>query len=85
MEENLHLPANRHLKEWMQRHFKNMQYHVVKGIPEMELLQFLKDQSPNTIIVMGARRRIMLSKWLRTGLLETIMHQFDFPVFIAHP
>jgi len=85
MEENLHLPANRHLKEWMHRHFKQIQYQVVKGIPEMELLHFLQVETPNSIVVMGASRRIMLLKWMRTGLLEKIMQQFDFPVFIAHP
>jgi hypothetical protein len=85
MEDNLHLPNNKLLKEWLNRHFKEIQYHVAKGIPEIEMLDFLKKQSSNSIIVMGARRRIMLSKWLRTGLLETIVHQFDFPVFIAHP
>jgi nucleotide-binding universal stress UspA family protein len=85
MEDNLHLPNNKLLKEWLIRHFKHVQYHVTKGIPEIEILNFLKDQPPNSIIVMGARRRIMLSKWLRTGILEKIIHQFDFPVFIAHP
>lgn len=85
MEENMHLPNNKLLKEWVNRHFKNLQYHVTKGIPEIEMLHFLNDQPSNSVIVMGARRRIMLSKWLRTGLLEKIIHQFEFPVFIAHP
>lgn len=85
MEDNLHLPNNKLLKEWLGRHFRNVQYHVTKGIPEIEILHFLNNQPSNSIIIMGARKRIMLSKWLRTGLLEKIIHQFDFPVFIAHP
>ena len=84
MDEDLHLPDHWYLKEWMRRHFKQVNYHVVKGIPEIEIIRFLKEQPDSSLLVMGARRRIMLSRWMRTGLLESILQEKDIPVFIAH-
>jgi hypothetical protein len=84
MDEDLHLPDHWYLKEWMRRHFKQVNYHVVKGIPETEIIRFLKEQPDHSLLVMGARRRIVLSRWMRTGLLESILLEKDIPVFIAH-
>lgn len=82
--ETLHLPDNRLMKEFMKRHFPKAVFTVLKGDPEIEIIEYLKQQDENFLIVLGAYRRGMVSRWFRPSMADTLMEELDAPIFIAH-
>lgn len=84
MEENLHIPDHKLLKEFLKRHFNNTIYTVLKGIPEEEIVSHLKLENKNFITVLGAYRRTMVSRWFHSSLADALIKNFNMPVFIAH-
>lgn len=84
IEDNLHISDNKLLNEFMRIHFKKTTYTVLKGIPETEIRQCLKDQPENTLIVLGAYGRSAVSRWFRSSLADFLLKETKLPVFIAH-
>lgn len=81
---SFHLPDNTLMKEYMKRHYPEAEYHVVKGIPEEEIVRYVKSQSANTLVVTGAYRRGIVSRWFRESMADTLMRETGQPLFIAH-
>ena len=84
MEHSLHLPDNKLMKEFMKRHFPKAAYKVMKGLPEVEIVSFLKNEKELPLVVLGAYRRGMVSRWFRESMADTLMRDTRFPIFIAH-
>lgn len=84
MSQSLHLPDNKLMREFMKRHFPKAGYHVMKGIPETEIVNFLKETEGAPLVVLGAYRRGMVSRWFRPSMADTLMKSLKLPVFIAH-
>jgi nucleotide-binding universal stress UspA family protein len=84
MENNLHIPDNKLMKEFMKRHFPKAAYTTLKGIPEVEIINYLKETKENALIVLGAYRRNMVSRWFRASMADVLMKETKFPLFIAH-
>ena len=84
MEDNLHLPDHKLLKEFLKRHFHNTTYTVLRGIPEEEIVSHLKFEKKNFITVLGAYRRTMVSRWFQSSMADALIKNFNMPVFIAH-
>jgi len=84
VEDNLHLPENKLLKELVKRHYHNAIYTVLRGIPEEEIINHLKAEKKNFITVMGAYRRSMVSRWFQSSMADALVKNFNMPVFIAH-
>jgi nucleotide-binding universal stress UspA family protein len=84
MDNNLHIPDNKLMKEFMKRHFPKAKYTTLKGIPEVEIINHLKEEKENVLIVLGAYRRGMVSRWFRTSMADVLMKETKFPLFIAH-
>ncbi len=84
MEDNLHLPDHKLLKEFLRRHFQNTTYTVLKGIPEEEIVGHLQRETKNFITVLGAYRRTMVSRWFQSSMADALIKNFNMPVFIAH-
>jgi len=84
MDDTLHLPDNQLMKEFMKRHFRNVQYKVLKGFPADEVIHYLKEQSQNTMVVSGAYKRGRASRWFRPSMADILMKEFKVPLFIAH-
>ncbi len=82
--QDLHVPDNRLMKEFMRRHFPNAKYTVLKGEPETEIINCLKEQNDNPLIVLGAYKRGMVSRWFRASMADTLMTTLKAPLFIAH-
>jgi nucleotide-binding universal stress UspA family protein len=78
------LPDQTLMKEFMTRHFPSASYTVLKGDAESEILERLKAQKKNSIAVLGAYRRGMVSRWFRPSMADTLMAQLNLPLFIAH-
>jgi len=81
---SLHVPDSKLMKEFMARHFANCSFTVLKGLPETEILAHLKKQEVNCLIILGAYRRSMVSRWFRASMADTLMQNLKLPLFIAH-
>jgi nucleotide-binding universal stress UspA family protein len=84
MDENTHLPENKLLKELMKRHFSNISFTVVKGIPEIEIIKHLQNESLNFVTVIGAYRKSTISRWFKSSMADALANAFEMPLFIAH-
>ncbi len=82
--ESLHVPDNKLIKEFIKRHFPSANYQVLKGLPEEEIIRYLKGQSDHTLVVSGSYRRSRVSRWFRTSMADIIMKELRLPLFIAH-
>jgi hypothetical protein len=80
----LHIPDIKLMKEFMQRHFPGAKYKMMKGYPEAEILQYVKKQNRNAMVVLGAYRRGMVSRWFRASMADALMRHAKLPLFIAH-
>ncbi|WP_221393537.1 universal stress protein [Dyadobacter sp. NIV53] len=83
-EENLHLPDNRLMKEFMKRHYPKATYTVLHGEPEFEIVEHLKNKHQDALIVLGAYRRNIVSRWFRSSMADMLMRELKSPLFIAH-
>jgi len=80
-----HIPDNKLMREFMKRHFPAVRYKVVHNIfPESEILNALKKETGNTLVVMGAYARGTVSRWLNPSLADTLLKKIKTPLFIAH-
>jgi len=68
----------------MKHHYKRLEYTVLKGIAEEEIVSHLNKENKNFIVVLGAYRRTMLSRWFRSSVADALIRNFDVPLFIAH-
>jgi nucleotide-binding universal stress UspA family protein len=82
--QTLHLPDNKLMKEFMKRHKPDADYKVIKGLPEIEIVQYLKQQPKDMLIVLGAYRRGRVSRWFRESMADYLMKELLVPLFIAH-
>jgi nucleotide-binding universal stress UspA family protein len=57
---------------------------TLKGLPEMEIISYLKKQKGSPLVVLGAYRRSMVSRWFRASLADALIKELKLPLFIAH-
>lgn len=79
-----HVPNNLLIKEYMKRHFESTSFTVVNGIPEAQIVNYLKSQKENSLVVLGAYRRGSVSRWFRESMADVLMKELKLPLFIAH-
>lgn len=84
LNETSHLPDNKLMKEFMKRHFPKVDYNVIKGFAEVEVVKHLKRFSPNVLAVLGAYRRGKVSRWFHESMADTLIKETKLPLFIAH-
>ena len=84
VDENLHLPDNNLMKEFMKRHFPKANYNVIKGFAEDEIVKHLKKIGPGILVVLGAYQRGRVSRWFHESMADTLVRETKLPLFIAH-
>lgn len=82
--QSTHVPDNRLMKEFMKRHFPTAKYTVLKGQPEQQIMNYLKTQKANPLVVLGAYRRGTVSRWFKASMADALMRELKLPLFIAH-
>ena len=82
--QDLHLPDNRLMKEFMKRHFPQAAYKIIQGEPASEIIKYLKNRHQDELVVLGAYQRGMVSRWLKTSMADILMTHLKTPLFIAH-
>ena len=79
-----HLPDSRLMREFMTRHYPKAAYTVLNGEPEEEIIIHLEEEESNMLIVLGAYRRGMVSRWFRPSMADRLMEEVNACLFIAH-
>lgn len=83
-DDDLHLPENKLMKEFMKRHCTQATYTVLKGEAEREVLRHLKTQPASTLVVLGAYQRSAVSRWFKNSMADVLLRALECPLFIAH-
>lgn len=79
-----HLKDGSNFKDLLHTRFINLEYEILHGNPEEELLKYLKEKAGNSIVVMGAYGRNAISRWLHQSISNRVITEVNAPVFIAH-
>jgi nucleotide-binding universal stress UspA family protein len=82
--QNLRLPDTRLMKEFMKRHYPAAGYIVLKGDAEETITTYLKKTGASSLVVLGAYRRGMVSRWFRPSMADVLMRELKLPLFITH-
>lgn len=82
--QNLHLPDNKLMREFIKRHFPKASFTVVKGDAEMEISHYMRNHSGDKLVVLGAYQRSELSRWFKISMADILMKELNMPLFIAH-
>jgi nucleotide-binding universal stress UspA family protein len=77
------LPNNRLMREYMKYHFPEIQYTVLKGLADIEIIDHLQNKHGNELIVLGAYSRGTLSRWLKPSVADALMREIKSPIFIT--
>jgi hypothetical protein len=80
----LHVPDNKLIREYMKRHYPRAKFTVLKGYPEYEIVKHLDGAAAQSLVVLGANRRGMVSRWFRESMVDILMKEVKLPVFITH-
>lgn len=84
LEDSLHMPDNRLIKEFVKRHYPKAEYVVLKGNSEDEIIKYLHREKKDPIVVLGAYRRSSFSRLFRPSMADQLMQHVKMPLFIAH-
>ena len=79
-----HVKEGWNFKDLIRVHFQNSEYEVLKGNAEQELIDYLKRNGENAIIVMGAYGRNAISRLFHQSLSNRVIQEINVPVFITH-
>ena len=71
------------MKEFIDCHYPNAQFKLLRGDPESELVNYL-EKKQEAVVVLGAYKRGMISRWFRASMADILMEETDLPLFIAH-
>lgn len=82
--ENLHLPDNKRMKDFIKSMFPQATFTVKDGSAEEQIVDHLREHQENELVVLGAYRRTELSRWFKTSMADILMRNLDTPLFIAH-
>ncbi len=84
VEDDFHLPDNKLIKDFLKRHYAHVNYSVLKGISDVEIVNYFSNASQNFLIVSGAYKRSDLSRWFKTSIADILIKNSMLPLFIAH-
>ncbi|ASU32385.1 universal stress protein [Mucilaginibacter xinganensis] len=78
------LPDETLLREFIQCHYPEATYTLLKGNPEQAIITYLKSIDHDFLVVLGAYHRSQVSRWFKTSLADILMKEIDMPLFVAH-
>ncbi len=84
IEESLHLPDNKLMKEFAKKHYPHALFTVLKGSAEDQIVNYLRFQKKELMVVLGAYRRSKLSRLFRQSMADVLLMHLKCPLFIAH-
>lgn len=80
-----HIPHHNLLKELLKRKYDSVLLSVLKPKQEENaLLEHLKTENRNCLVVLGAYKRSALSMWMHHSTADLLIRELKAPLFIAH-
>jgi len=73
-----------YIKDWLPCHFTNLTVDLPKGKVKQELVKAVNKSGQNTLVVMGAYGRTVVSRLFRKSLSGSIINDTRAALFIAH-
>ena len=73
-----------YLADWLPQHYSNLQKQILHGNLQKELVNFIRQESEPTIVVMGAYGRNAISRLFNQSLANVVIEETNTCVFIAH-
>jgi len=83
VDESLHLPDGRLMKEFLKRHYPHAVYTVIKGLPDIEIVNHVKNRNQDELIVLGAYHRGKVSRLFKPSMVDVLMQDISLPLFIV--
>lgn len=82
--ESSHLPNNKLMRDFVNRFYPNANYIQLRGASEEQIKGYVRNNSGNELLVVGAYRRSDLSRWFKSSMADVLIKELNNPVFIAH-
>ncbi len=80
-----HFPDHKLLKELLKRKYSIVLQTIVKSDETCDaLVEYLKGENRNCMVILGAYQRSSFSRWLNASKADAVLAGLDIPVFIAH-
>ena len=76
-------PEKYNLKEWLNEHYSNFHFEVVKGNTDRKLFDHVCNRK-NSFLVMGAYSRSALSQFFQRSHADILIRTGSQPIFITH-
>jgi len=78
------MPEDKLIKEFIRCHYPKAQYVILEGEPEGQIITYLKKQELDTLVVMGAYQRGVVSRWFKNSMADKLIEELQIPLFITH-
>ena len=76
-------PQEQLIHEFIMCHYPDAQYNLLEGTPEAVVVDHLETKQ-NTLVVLGAYRRSMVSRWFKPSMADLLIKKTQLPLFVAH-
>jgi hypothetical protein len=77
------LPDETLMREFIQCHYPDATYTVLRGDAKEEIVKHLKASPLPALVVCGAYQRSTVSMWFKASMADTLMRELASPLFIA--
>ena len=78
------IPQERLLKDYLDHHYENVSYNVLKGEPAAEFMAMLIHRK-DCLVTYGAYGRSKASRFFHRSNAQSILRTANIPLFITHP
>jgi len=80
-----HFPNHHLLKELLKRKYTTVLQSIIKSNDvEDAMVNHMKTENKNCMMVLGAYQRSSFSRWLYQSIADLLITELDIPLFIAH-
>jgi nucleotide-binding universal stress UspA family protein len=78
------IPDSHMLREWLNLNYPGTKLNVLPGNAGEEIIDYLREQVENVLVVLGGYSRGSISRMIHRSLADFLISKVDTPVFIAH-
>ena len=82
--DNVQLPDERLIKEFITQHFPLAEMIILKGDPETQIKNYLLREKKQALVVLGAYQRSRFSRVFKPSMADQALKAVNLPLFIAH-
>lgn len=76
-------PHEQLIREFIMCHYPDAKLNLMAGMPGDAIIEHLATRE-NSLVVMGAYRRSIVSRWFKPGMADLLIKKMRLPLFIAH-